>query len=154
MKEEERVIQILNEEIPLTADPWQEMANRAGMTETEFLAVCRKLKDDGKIRRIGAVLRHREVGFKANAMFVGIVPAEQTDNAGALFTANAAVTHCYTRKTADGWPFNFYAMLHAENQKDLEELVGKLASELKISEWQLLWTVREWKKESLKYSYE
>lgn len=150
-EKEKQVIRILNDDFPLVSNPWQEMAKQAGMEWTEFLSIAKNLKEKGIIRRFGAVLRHRAVGFSANALYAGAVPTEKIDAAGKVFAADDAVTHCYSRRMASDWAYNFYAMFHASNRDELIKLAETLSADCGISDWKLLFTTKEWKKESLRY---
>lgn len=150
-KKEKAVIRLLGGDIPLVAEPWRELAEAADMSEEEFLEIARNLQQRGIIRRVGGVLRHRAVGFAGNGLLAAVVPEEKTAEAGAVFAASAAVTHCYTRRPAENWPYNFYAMLHAADREACEALAAQLAEACGLEKWRLLFSVKEWKKESLQY---
>ena len=150
-EKEKRVIRILNDDFPLCSDPWQEMAKQAGMEQKEFLSIAKNLKEKGIIRRFGAVLRHRAVGFSANALYAGAVSTEKLDAAGKVFASDDAVTHCYSRRMAPDWEYDFYAMLHASDRDELIKIAETLSVDCGISDWKLLFTIKEWKKESLRY---
>ena len=66
----------------MVPQPFAPMAARVGIAEEEFFAVAGRLKAHGYMRRMAAVLRHREAGFRANAMGVWVVPAERADEVG------------------------------------------------------------------------
>lgn len=150
-EKEKRVIKILGADIPVVAEPWQKLAEAAGMSEAEFLEIAQNLQQAGTIRRFGGVLRHRAAGFSGNGLLVAVVPAEKVDETGAAFAGEAMVTHCYTRRPAEDWPYNFYAMLHATDREGCEALAAKLAESCGLGKWQLLFSVKEWKKQSLHY---
>jgi Transcriptional regulators len=53
---DKKILNILQKEFPLEERPFQIVAERCGLTEEEALSRIQKMKDDGIIRRIGAVL--------------------------------------------------------------------------------------------------
>ena len=103
--------------LPLVAAPYQEIAKSLGMTEREVIQKLEKMLSDGRIRRIGAVIRHRRLGYEANAMVVWDVPDENTAALGAALARDAAVTLCYRRARAlPHWPYNLYCMVHGRER--------------------------------------
>ena len=115
------------------------------------MARLRLMKEDGALRKMGAVLRHREVGFRANALGVWVVPEERMDQVAEIMCSHMAVTHCYDRNVMPDWPYNFYTMIHGTSREDCQQIAQDLAKETGISQYELLYTGREWKKTSMKY---
>jgi DNA-binding Lrp family transcriptional regulator len=66
-------------------------------------------------------------------------------------TACSLVTHCYTRVPHPDWNYNFYIMLHAPTREECRHIADKLAKEAGISDYIMLFSVREWKKTSMRY---
>ncbi len=62
-----------------------------------MIAALRRLLADGVIKRLGVVVRHRELGYRANAMVVWDVPDERVDEVGRTLAALPFVTLCYRR---------------------------------------------------------
>jgi DNA-binding Lrp family transcriptional regulator len=80
---------------------------------------------EGSIRRIGAVIRHRRIGYEANAMAVWNVPDRQVSEIGRALGRDPCVSLCYRRARAlPHWPYNLYCMVHG---KQRGEVVQKLA---------------------------
>ncbi|MBN2288829.1 MAG: AsnC family transcriptional regulator [Candidatus Glassbacteria bacterium] len=146
------LIRILQEDLPLAAEPYAEIAGRLGLTEEEVLERVRRWCDQGVIRRFGASVRHRRVGYKANCMVVWRVddPLEQR-RVGQLFAGFERVTHCYRRPVRKDWPYNLYTMIHGADREDLDRLVAGMSEASGIGDYRLVFSVREWKKTSMKY---
>lgn len=146
------VIRALQGEFPLTPEPYKELAKSAGITEDEFIARTQKLKETGALRKMGAVLKHREVGFKANVLCAWEVPPDRLDAVARNMSQNQFVTHCYDRNTAPGWNYNLYTMIHGGCREECEDAVKKLKIENNLNKNPvLLYSKKEWKKESMKY---
>lgn len=60
----------------------------------EVLARLKRLMEMGDIRRLGVVVRHRELGYRANAMVVWDVPDERVTEIGRLIGSQSCVALC------------------------------------------------------------
>jgi DNA-binding Lrp family transcriptional regulator len=145
------VIRELQEDLPLVPQPYAPMAAQVGIAEEEFLAVAHRLKAQGYMRRMAAVLRHREVGFRANAMGVWVVPAERADDVGQIMGSFTGVSHCYLRPTYPDWPYSIFTMVHGQNAKDCQEIIDAIAHATGVGEYALLYSTKEYKKIRLRY---
>ena len=139
----------LSGNLPVCEQPYLEPARRVGISEKEFLERARKLQKAGYIRKMGAVVSPRRAGFRANGMVVFQVPAKDVDRIGKRLAALPEVTHCYERPPAPDFPYNLYFMLHGRTRKDITEKAKELAAQMKIKEYQILFSVKELKKTSL-----
>ena len=151
---EKAVVRALQGDFPLVPDPYQELADSIGISKDEFLATVEQLQATHKIRKMGAVLAHRHVGFKANVLVALQVPPERLDAVAASMAASPAVSHCYDRNTAPGWPYNLYTMVHGHSRAECEQIVQALADANAVQERQMLYTKKEWKKQSVRYFQE
>ncbi|NSW57529.1 MAG: Lrp/AsnC family transcriptional regulator [Armatimonadetes bacterium] len=145
------VIERLQQGIPLTERPFQEMAGDTGMSEDEFLCRMRRLRDEGVIRRLGPRLRHRQAGIAGNVMVVWKVPLARQDEVGRLFAGDSHVSHCYLRPAFEGFPYTLYTMIHGPDVDTVHQVIRRLAQQSGLSEFLLLSTVRELKKTSPVY---
>ena len=145
------VIRDLQGDFPLCEEPYKVLAEQAGMTEEEFIECVKNLSAEKKIRKMGAVLRHREAGFVANALCAWSVPTEKLDEVAKEMVKNPAVSHCYDRNTAPNWNYNLYTMVHAKSREECEKIVKSLAGSTGIEQFQILYSKKEWKKTSMKY---
>ncbi len=148
---DKKIIRITQEEFPLVAQPYKEIAARVGIAEEELLKRLRSYKRAGKIRKVGAVLRHREVGFAANSLCVWVVPEERLEEVGALMAMNPSVSHCYDRETVPEWQYNMYTMIHAHTREECVAIAKRIAKQTKIDDYLMLYSVKEWKKTSMRY---
>jgi DNA-binding Lrp family transcriptional regulator len=103
--------------LPLVARPYRDLAETLGTSEEQVISLLGGMLAGGRIRRIGAVIRHRRVGYDANAMVVWDVPDELAGDLGRRLARDAAVTLCYRRSRAlPEWPFNLYCMVHGRSR--------------------------------------
>ncbi len=147
---EKAVLREIQGDLPLSSRPFEEIGKRTGLAEQEVLAIVEDLMERGIIRRIGAILRHRKAGVKANAMGVWSVPEEEISQVGRLMAEDPSVTHCYHRDPVEHWPYNLYTMIHGETEEECERIAERLSKKTGIKDYRLLFSTREFKKESLK----
>jgi len=148
---DKKIIAIMQEEFPLVPEPYRAIADRIGISEDELLIRLKKYSQSRKIRKMGAVLRHREVGYAANALCAWNVPEERIQEVGEMFAKNVVVTHCYARVTQPGWPYNFYTMLHANTREQCNVIARELAEQAGLKDYIMLFSTKEWKKNSMQY---
>ena len=141
------ILSALGDPLPIVSDPFRHAARRAGMKEQSLLTLLRRGQKAGIIRRIGAVLDHRKVGLKANALVAWNVPKVRLREAGRHLSRYPQVSHCYARRASPLWPYRLYTMVHARSRKECFALVRKMSRSSRVPDYQVLFTVRELKKE-------
>jgi len=118
----------LTEGLPLEAAPYAAVGRRLGMAETEVLARLRALLAAGVVRRFGVVVRHHELGYRANAMIVWQVPEAAIDAAGRLLATQPGVTLCYRREPRPpAWPYSLFCMIHGRSRDAVMALAERAA---------------------------
>jgi DNA-binding Lrp family transcriptional regulator len=114
---DKRLLGALENGLPLASRPFAEAARRLGVTESDVVARLQDLVDDRVVRRFGLVLRHRELGFTANAMIVWDVSDAMVGEAGARLAAFPFVTLCYRRpRRPPVWPYTLFCMIHGRDR--------------------------------------
>lgn len=151
---DKRIIAAMQVDFPLAERPYREIAERIGISENELMARLGRYREQGRIRKMGAVLRHREVGYLANALCAWIVPVEKLEEAGMTMAASPAVTHCYAREPQPDWPYNLYIMLHAHTREECRAQAAKLSQAAGLSDYIMLFSTKEWKKSNVRYFQE
>lgn len=96
--QEKDLLAALQQGIPLTRRPFEDLAISCGVTEKDVLNYIEKLREDGIVRRFGAVFDTRRLGYKSILCAV-CVPEEKLDGYAAKITPLSGVTHCYVRET-------------------------------------------------------
>ena len=91
------ILQALSDGLALVPRPYAALAAELGRPEAGVLARIRALLAAGVIGRLGVILRHRALGWTANAMVVWRVPEADIPAAGAALVTVPGVTLCYQR---------------------------------------------------------
>lgn len=114
--------------IPVTQRPYARLGALAGLDEATVLRRIARWLGDGTIKRFGVVVRHRALGWRANAMCVWDVPDADAAGIGAALAGEPAVTLCYRRRRAEGWPYNLYCMIHGHDRAAVEREIAALSA--------------------------
>ena len=124
---ERRLIGVLQEGLPLFIRPFQLIAERIGTTENEVLGRIGRWLEEGAIKRFGVVVRHRELGYAANAMLVHDIADAQVSEIGRALAEEPSVTLCYRRpRRLPDWPYNLFCMIHGRERAEVEASIADL----------------------------
>lgn len=175
------ILRHLQSDLPQTLTPYASIAKNAGCTEDYVLKFIRKLMDGEIIRRFGAIVKHRQLGFAHNALLAWDVRGlnnQQTNSLGKAAASHPQVSHCYLRtplpvvcqpivcqlkrlpeaipEAITDWPYQLFTMLHASSELDFNQAKDQLYQLLKAQVKNLsrpicLNSLRELKKNSMKY---
>jgi len=109
--------------LPLVPQPYA----RFDAPEARVIGLLARWLEEGIVRRIGAVVRHRPLGYAANAMAVWDVPDAEAASCGRALAGEPAVTLCYRRSRAlPDWPYNVYCMLHGRQRSQVLRALDRL----------------------------
>jgi siroheme decarboxylase len=126
------LLRSLQRGLPLVSRPYAELGRIAGMSESEVLWRLAALREAGIVRRLGVIVRHRELGYRANAMLVWALPEERVAEVGAQAATLPFVSLCYRRRPQPPqWPYNLYCMVHGRDRDTVlaqrDELIAHCA---------------------------
>jgi DNA-binding Lrp family transcriptional regulator len=129
-----RILASIADGLAIVPRPFAEVAARLGLSEDDIAAAIAAMLDDGIIARFGCVIRHREIGFTANAMAVWDVPDEEVDEMGLRLAGAEGVTLCYRRnRQPPDWRYNLFAMIHGRQQHDVRQRIGAMVDRLGLA---------------------
>jgi DNA-binding Lrp family transcriptional regulator len=120
------ILQALSDGLALDPRPFTALARELGRNELDVLARIRALLAAGLIGRLGVIVRHRGLGWTANAMVVWRVPEAAVEPAGRALVGVPGVTLCYQRlPAANAWPYTLYCMIHARTRAEALAVLGR-----------------------------
>ena len=122
------LIAVIQDGLPLVARPYAAIATQLGLAEAEVITRLEALQAAGLIKRMGVVVKHRALGYRANAMVVWDIPDEQVERIGELLAGESCVTLCYQRpRRLPDWPYNLFCMIHGRERdsvlRRLEQII-------------------------------
>lgn len=113
-----QLIMLLQQGLPLVSRPYAVIAENLKLTENEVLNRVTALKKQGVIKRLGVIVNHRRLGYKANAMVVFDVPDNLVEQIGEHVSQFSFVNLCYQRpRQGEQWPYNLYCMIHGKSRE-------------------------------------
>lgn len=153
-EKDEALIALMQTGLPLTATPYADLGEQTGMTEAEVIDRITCLNESKVIKRFGVVVRHHELGYRANAMTVWNIDDDKVSQLGACMGKFDFVTLCYRRpRRLPEWPYNLFTMIHGKNRdhvlSNIEFLVNKCG--LDAVEHQVLFSTRRFKQRGAIY---
>lgn len=145
-------VRALQKDLALVPRPFVEAAQSLGLSEEALLDRAREMQSAGIMRRFGAVLRHRQVGYTANGMACWIVPEAQIEEMGSRAAQFPQVSHCYHRPSRlPRWPYTLFTMIHGHTKNEVESVVAQIAQAIGIERYEVLYSTHEFKKERIRY---
>jgi siroheme decarboxylase len=145
----ERVLKTIPQDFPISERPYKEMADRMGISESELIEALSDLKERGVVRRVAAALHHRKASYTHNAMVVWRVEEEEIERVGRTMSSFSEVSHCYERDRGGYWDYTVYTMIHGMSRENCMEIVKRISLQSGISDYQVFFSKREFKKVSL-----
>jgi DNA-binding Lrp family transcriptional regulator len=123
------LLNLIQEDFPITAAPFAEVAAQLGIGEDDVLERIGSLKEDGVIRRIGAVFDLRNLGF-ASTLCAARVPEKEVRGFVEAVNACSGVTHNYRRDDE----YNIWFTLIAPGDEMLEAALAAIKRETGIDD--------------------
>lgn len=121
--------------LPLTPRPYGTLAERCGLSEQEVLTAVGQWQAQGLIKRLGLVVRHRALGYTANAMVVWDVPDDRVRELGLALARTPFITLCYQRpRRLPEWPYNLFCMIHGVDRPRVLAQLAALIDNLGLGE--------------------
>ena len=138
---------LLEAGVPLEAQPFDRWAEMLGRTPDDVLHTLQQWLDSGTLRRLGAIVRHHELGFDANAMTVFNIPDAQVDACGEALARVTGVTLAYRRERAEGWPYNLYCMVHGRDRAAVRDVIARAIADVGLAQYphEVLFSCRRFK---------
>jgi siroheme decarboxylase len=111
---DKKILNILQKEFPLTERPFAAVAEKCDLSEEEVISHVRQLKEEGIIRRIGAVFDGKRLG-RTSTLCAARVPEGKIELFVQTVNANKGVTHNYRRD----YEYNIWFTVSAATGEEL-----------------------------------
>lgn len=130
-----RLLNEFQDGFPLTARPYEEIADKLGLSENEVIARLGALSEASAISRIGAVVAPHVLGWSTLAAIA--VPAHRLEEVADIVSGFAEVNHNYQREHR----LNLWFVVAGRDRahvgrvlRDIEELTGLAVLDLPMEE--------------------
>ena len=122
-----QILNLLQNDFPVAAQPYKVMAERMGVSEKEILARIGMMKSAGIIRRIGGILDTRSLGYYST-LCTTMVPDSRVGEAAEVINRLPGVTHNYLRDH----DYNLWFTLTVPAREEADRILAELESTLGI----------------------
>ncbi len=127
------LIAAIGEGLPIVERPYAELGRRLGCSERDVIDGIARLAMRGDLKRFGVVVRHRELGYRANGMVVWDLPDARVAEIGARIGKFPFVTLCYQRpRRLPDWPYNLFSMIHGRDRDAVIEQVRQVVEQCEL----------------------
>ena len=142
------------EGLPICSRPYAIMGEKIGLSEAQVIERLSYLQKKGIIKRLGIIVKHATLGYRANAMIVWRIPQAEIDIVAQEMLKFSFVTLCYQRPMLPEWPYNLYCMIHGKNKVTVENQLAQLIEQcgLETIEKQILFSSRCFKQRGAVYT--
>jgi DNA-binding Lrp family transcriptional regulator len=141
--------------LPLTPNPYAEIGQRIDLSEAEVIERLQRLLQAGAIKRFGVVVRHHEIGYRANAMTVWNIPDNKVSELGECMGQFEFVTLCYRRpRRLPDWPYNLFTMVHGRDRDEVLSNIKQMAERCGLAsiQYEVLFSKRRFKQRGAIYT--
>ncbi|NLX01825.1 MAG: Lrp/AsnC family transcriptional regulator [Syntrophomonadaceae bacterium] len=126
-KLDRQLLNLMQNSFPLTTQPYLDMARKLDISEDEVLTRIQAMKQNGIIRRTGAILDSQKMGFYST-LCACRVEAERIDKVATIINAQKGVTHNYVR---DHY-YNVWFTLTAPSYDEAREILKDIEQNARI----------------------
>ncbi|MDH3638008.1 MAG: Lrp/AsnC family transcriptional regulator, partial [Gammaproteobacteria bacterium] len=140
--------------LPLVEQPYAAVGKRVGIGEQRTIEMIRQWLDRGVIKRFGVVVRHHELGYRANAMVVFDLPDSEVEHYGKRLARLPWITLCYQRpRRRPDWPYNLFCMIHGKERSRVEALIARTIDAVQLDAFphDVLFSLRRFKQRAACY---
>ena len=117
---EQRLLNEFQHGLPLTAEPFADIARQLGVYETTVLETLQRLQTEGVVSRVGAVFRPNRIG--ASTLAAIAAPETELEQVADIVSSFAEVNHNYEREHR----FNLWFVVVAEDEQRLQRVLQEI----------------------------
>jgi DNA-binding Lrp family transcriptional regulator len=140
--------------LPMHLSPYQVIAEQLALSELQVQMQIALWQEEGLIRRFGLVVKHRKLGYDANAMVVWNIPNDDMDNVAQRLAKCAPVSLCYQRpRRLPDWPYNLFCMIHGTDRALVLQQISQITQQLGLESIQkdVLFSFKAYKQHGARY---
>lgn len=137
---DQRLLNEMQSNFPLTTRPYAALAERVGLDEAAVLNRVQRLKDEQILRQVSAILDSRRLGYSTSLVAMEFAD-DELEAGAATVNLHPGVSHNYKRNHR----YNLWFTIAVPPHKDLDEEVAALAAKARPVKTWLLPTIKLFK---------
>ena len=154
-QQQESLKAAIQDGLPLTSQPYSTLAADLDLPEDAVVDQLNQWLQEGYIKRLGLVVRHHAVGYRANAMVVWNVADDVVDALGEQLRNYPAITLCYRRpRRLPDWPYNLFCMIHGKDRELVLQQIDVIVQQFSLQsiDHAVLFSNRQFKQTGGRYA--
>lgn len=136
-----KLLNLIQGPFPMVEQPYLNLAEQLGITESDALARLTELKRQNVLRQISAIFDTRRLGYKTTLVAMAYAP-EQLHRAATEINRHPGVSHNYAR---EGSYYNLWFTLAVPPEHDLEATARHMGRKTGALESRIMPTIRFFK---------
>jgi DNA-binding Lrp family transcriptional regulator len=129
-----RILDALQDDIPLVYRPFAAIALRLGISGQVLLDRLKRLQDEGIVRGISPILESRHMGLSAATLIALHVPGERIHEIAAIISSYPEVSHNFRR---DHY-YTLWFTLSGKNEDDIRSVLTEIQRRTGIPDTDIL----------------
>jgi len=129
-----RILDALQQDIPLVPRPWEAVADRLGIPEHVLLERLETLSGEGILRGISPIIESRPLGIAAATLVALPVPEERMREVAGVVSGYPEVSHNFRRDHR----YSLWFTLSAGDEKMLQKLLQEILERTGFSRDEIL----------------
>ncbi|MTI81978.1 MAG: Lrp/AsnC family transcriptional regulator [Firmicutes bacterium] len=126
---DKRLLNLVQKEFPIVAQPYKELAEKLGVTEDEVIDRLKRLMDEDYIRRLGGIFDSRKLGYRGTLCGIK-VPEERVEEVAAVINSYLGITHNYLREHE----YNMWFTILADSPEKVEKILNEISDKTGITD--------------------
>ena len=133
---DQQLLEAVQAGLPVCTRPYATIGKQIAMSESEVISRLAKLRQLGLIKRLGVIVKHKRLGYRANAMVVWNIPDAKVKELGRQISRFDFVTLCYQRpRRLPEWPYNLFCMIHGKDRSTVLHQLETLCEACGLTEF-------------------
>jgi DNA-binding Lrp family transcriptional regulator len=124
---DKRLLDIIQNQFPLSIEPYRDIALMLDISEENVIERLKNLKDDGIIRRMGAIFDSKQLGYSSTLCAME-VPQQRIEEVAQIVNEYSGVTHNYLRDDT----YNMWFTITARSQSEMDKIISDIKNKSSI----------------------
>ena len=137
---DQQLLTMIQVGFPVAERPFQIIGQKLGLSEAETLERLSRLRQEGVIRRLGALLDSRKVGYGGTLCALR-VPEQDIERVAAVVNSYSGITHNYLRDCY----YNMWFTLLTPSQERTDQILNEIKQETGLDDLLVLPTLEVFK---------